>query len=266
MHPIEKIIISELKRDMFLKKVRNLLNKAYIKIFCYTLPALSGKFYILFYKLIYPSFVLGKDCQIWGKIDVVLYGNGHLSLGDNCWIVSSRLRSGLNLFSRCKITVFDGAKIMIGNNVALNGTTITSKKSIGISDNTIIAPNVIIIDSDFHNIWPVHKRFYPGDRKFDLEVNIGKNVWIGMNTMILKGVKIGDNVVIGASCVIAKNIGSDSIIRAGSVVLNRIPENSLAEGNPARIISIESGNQKSSKRGRGQAELMGSGKKDDKSL
>jgi acetyltransferase-like isoleucine patch superfamily enzyme len=103
----------------------------------------------------------------------------------------------------------------------------------------MIAPNVIITDSDFHNIWPVQKRFYPGDRKFDLEVHIGKYVWIGMNTIILKGVTIGDNAVIGAGCVIAKNVGSNSIIRAGSVVLKRIPKNSLAEGNPAMVISPE---------------------------
>lgn len=224
---------------MFLKKVRTIISKVYIKLFCYVLPAIIGKFNILFYKLLYPGFVIGKSCQIWGKIEVVLYGNGHLSLGNQCRIVSSRLRSGLTLFSPCKITVLDGAKIMIGNNVALSGTTITSKRSIEISDHTMIAPNVIITDSDFHNIWPVQKRFYPGDRKFDLEVHIGKYVWIGMNTIILKGVTIGDNAVIGASCVIAKNVGSDSIIRAGSVVLKRIPKNSLAEGNPAMVISPE---------------------------
>lgn len=55
-------------------------------------------------------------------------------------------------------------------------------------------------------------------------VNIGNDVWIGANVVILPGVTIGNNVVIGA----------------GAVVTKDIPDNSLAVGVPARVIkSIE---------------------------
>jgi acetyltransferase-like isoleucine patch superfamily enzyme len=54
----------------------------------------------------------------------------------------------------------------------------------------------------------------------DRRVKIGKNVWIGVNCIILKGVTIGENSILGA----------------GSVVVNDIPPNVLVRGNPAKII------------------------------
>jgi len=83
----------------------------------------------------------------------------------------------------------------------------------------MIAPNVIIVDSDFHVSWPPEKRFDLIDSKQDKEIRIGRNVWIGANTIVLKGVTIGDNSIIGA----------------GSVVVKDIPKNVLAAGNPAVV-------------------------------
>jgi acetyltransferase-like isoleucine patch superfamily enzyme len=51
-------------------------------------------------------------------------------------------------------------------------------------------------------------------------IRIGDNVWIGMNTVVLPGIKIGDNVVIGSNSVVTKDI----------------PSNSIAAGNPCRVI------------------------------
>lgn len=84
----------------------------------------------------------------------------------------------------------------------------------------MIAPNVIIVDSDFHIPWPPETRLhYPGTEA-DGEINIGKNCWIGMNSIILKGVTIGDN----------------SIIATGSVVIHNISADSLAAGIPAKVV------------------------------
>ena len=60
------------------------------------------------------------------------------------------------------------------------------------ADETMIAPNVIIIDSDFHKLWPPEDRFLGTRHENDVEVIIGKHVWVGMNSIVLKGSVIGD--------------------------------------------------------------------------
>ena len=81
----------------------------------------------------------------------------------------------------------------------------------------MFAPNVNIVDSDFHSIQPFGQRLKNPGFENDSSVLIGDNVWIGMNVTILKGVKIGNNSVIGAC----------------SLVLNDIEDNVLAAGIPA---------------------------------
>ncbi|MBQ5379215.1 MAG: maltose O-acetyltransferase, partial [Paludibacteraceae bacterium] len=63
-------------------------------------------------------------------------------------------------------------------------------------------------------------------REWAEAVSIGDNVWIGGNVTILPGVRIGNNVTIGDNCTIG----------AGSVVTHDIPANSIAVGNPAKVI------------------------------
>ena len=110
------------------------------------------------------------------------------------------------------------ARLRQGQGLLVNA--LTSKCRIEIGDDTMIAANVIIVDSDFHAAWPPEQRWTSSTNAFDKEVVIGRRVWIGMNTVVLKGSRIGDNSIIGA----------------GSVVSGDIPANVLAAGNPARVI------------------------------
>ena len=204
------------------EKIYSRVGTTYIAIFFERLPQLIGFLYLLRYRLIYSNFVTGKSPNIWGKFYIKMYNprKSSIQIGDNLWMVSDEKRSGLTLFCSCKLTTIADGKIVIGNNVALNGTVITSKKNIYIGDGTIIAPNVIIVDTDFHAVWPPEDRFKQVSSDLDKAVTIGNNVWIGMNSIILKGLSIGDNSVIGA----------------GSVVNSSIPDNCIAAGNPAKVI------------------------------
>lgn len=80
----------------------------------------------------------------------------------------------------------------------------------------MIGPNVVIATAG-HPIEPELRR---KAAQFNIPVHIGRNVWIGAGAVILPGVHIGDNSVIGA----------------GSVVTKDIPENSVAYGNPCRVV------------------------------
>lgn len=97
-------------------------------------------------------------------------------------------------------------------------TAIDIHNSLEIGANTLIAPFCYITDYDHILSKPDTPIIQQGYRS--KPIIIGKNVWIGAKSVILKGVTIGDNTVIGA----------------GSVVTNSIPANVLAAGNPAKVI------------------------------
>lgn len=165
----------------------------------------------------------GAGLKTWGGIILNLYPGSTVRIGDRVSIVSSPWRStAAPVFGKTRFRTFSpSSEIVIGDHAGLNGTSITARsRTIRIGAHTKIAPNVIIVDSDFHRAWPPAERDrYPGTEE-DAGVTIGEHCWIGMNVIILKGVTIGDN----------------SIIAAGSVVVKDIPRDSLAGGAPAKVI------------------------------
>lgn len=124
-----------------------------------------------------------------------------------------RFQFGRNLilYPGCRIILDQNGKIKIGSNVFLNhGCSLTSLKQISIGDNCIFGENVKVYD---HNHGFTDKTLPMKKQPYSVqEVSIGNNVWIGSNTVVLKGVTIGDNVVIGAGSVIQENIPDDSIV------------------------------------------------------
>ncbi|WP_282630512.1 acyltransferase [Empedobacter sedimenti] len=101
------------------------------------------------------------------------------------------------------------ATISIGNKVFLNNyCSINCLESIDIGENTLFGENVKLYDHNhkYRNDQVFHQDFTTGP------ISIGKNCWLGSNVVVLKGVTIGDNVIIGAGCVIHKDIPSNSII------------------------------------------------------
>lgn len=108
------------------------------------------------------------------------------------------------------------AEIRIGNFCLIApGVRISAAKSIHIGDNCMLAANVTISDSDWHGIYNRIRPF-----RCTKPVVIENNVWLGERVIVTKGVKIGENSVIGA----------------GAIVTKDIPANCVAAGNPARVI------------------------------
>ena len=85
----------------------------------------------------------------------------------------------------------------------------------------MIGPNVIIVDSDFHAPWPPEGRLTRPGVENDASVMVGKNVWIGMGSIILKGVTIGDNSIVGAGSVVVNDVPSDSVVAGNPAILRK---------------------------------------------
>lgn len=127
----------------------------------------------------------------------------------------------LGLWQRTIIIARYGGTVEIGDGFGISGTTIYSTSSITIGRNATIGANCKIIDNDFHPIDPEHRRLGLNEQYTKrAPIIIGDNCFIGMNSVILKGTTIGNNVVVGA----------------GSVVSGTIPDNCIIAGNPAKII------------------------------
>tara|TARA_B100001057_G_C22832911_1_gene944115 strand:+ start:1456 stop:2106 length:651 start_codon:yes stop_codon:yes gene_type:complete len=203
-------------------KNRSLLSNIYERLIVYNMNLYKGQLSLFFFKFIFNKrLILNKNIQCWGLVSIRIHENSKVVIGKNCKIVSNINRAGITLFSKFKITALFNSRISIGNNVSFNGTSISCRTTkIDIGDNTIIAPNVVIIDSDFHSLSPFEAREDNHDYEADKPVFIGRNVWIGMNSIILKGVSIGDNTVIAA----------------GSIVTKNMPSNIVVAGNPAEKI------------------------------
>lgn len=112
-------------------------------------------------------------------------------------------------------------------------SVITAVNRVEIGKDTAIATGVTIIDNNTHPLNPEDRRYMrhtphgSRERSNEFSANspiiIGENVWIGSNARIQKGVTIGDN----------------AIIAANSVVTHDVPANSIAAGNPAKIVKTD---------------------------
>ncbi len=125
-------------------------------------------------------------------------------IGENCYVETpfrsnwggSNVHFGKNIYANFNLTLVDDADIYVG-------------------DSTMFGPNVIVCTAGH----PINAKLREQVYEFNIPIHIGKNVWIGANSVILPGVTIGDNSVIGA----------------GSIVTKDIPSNVVAFGIPCKV-------------------------------
>ena len=170
----------------------------------------------------------GKDLLLKGCPVSFNKSGASLTIGNNVTVKSSFLSNLVGLYSRTIIvTRAPGAEIVIGDNVGISGATIYARSKIEIGENTCIGGNAKILDNDFHPI-EVESRnrllHSPDGGNSDLipakPIKIGKNCFIGCNSIILKGTVLGNGCVVGA----------------GAVVSGKFEDNCVIAGNPARVI------------------------------
>lgn len=110
-----------------------------------------------------------------------------------------------------------GYNISVGNNFYANfNLVILDEAAVSFGDNVFIAPNCGFYTAGH----PIDAKERNKGLEYARPITVGDNVWIGAGVSVLPGVKIGDNCVIGA----------------GSVVVHDIPANSVAVGNPCKVV------------------------------
>ena len=173
----------------------------------------------------YNRYVLKKagaethDYHIYGRILINNKG-GILRIGPQFLCNSGLKYNPIGRGDQTRLLVDKDASLTIGKKVGISNSTIVCSQSVSIGDHVLIGGGCCLWDTDFHSVDPVIRKQDIGAGARSAPIIIEDNVFIGAATIVLKGVTIGENSVIGA----------------GSVVTKSIPKNEVWGGSPARFI------------------------------
>lgn len=169
----------------------------------------------------YITGIRHKHFKTYGLPFIHISRQANVEIGNNFTLSNSIFNAASGIKGRCKIEVRNAATLLIGSNVGISLTTIECHERIVIGNNVKIGFGCHIMDTDFHSL---DAQIRTSDKDLvsakKCPIEICDNVFVGANSMILKGVKVGENAIIGA----------------GSIVSNDIPANVLAAGNPCKVI------------------------------
>lgn len=158
---------------------------------------------------------VGKGNKFWGNMIFRRHSLSSIKIGSGSQFNNSSRLNQIGVNHPCVISTHStDALISIGNNCGFSGTTIAAYKKIEIGNNVLCGANTIINDFDWHV-----ERYH----SLPKDVVIGNNVWLGVNVVVMKGVTIGDNAIIGANSVVTKDI----------------PANTIAVGNPCKVVKYQ---------------------------
>jgi acetyltransferase-like isoleucine patch superfamily enzyme len=177
-------------------------------------------FYIVFQHLI-PRYIYFKLINTihqrwqfgqrisWGMFSTIIFSpKSYINIGND--VIFSNSLYNPTISKKCKLVVANNAILTIGNNAGFSGVSLNCSKKITIGNNLVCGGNVSIWDTDFH---PLNSN----DRIRNIgivntkEIKIGDGVFIGANSIILKGVKIGNRSIVGAGSVVRKDIAEDEL-------------------------------------------------------
>jgi acetyltransferase-like isoleucine patch superfamily enzyme len=162
----------------------------------------------------------GRNLTLYGAPIISRVKGSRIRLGNSVVLCSSSYFTALGVTHPVVMrTLRERAEIVIGDDVGMSGATICAMTRVAIGNRTMLGANVMIVDTDFHPIASPNRR-YDNHGIGTAAIEIGANVFIGANSIVLKGVRIGDNSVIGA----------------GSVVTRDVPANVVAAGNPCKML------------------------------
>ena len=164
---------------------------------------------------------VGTGFRSTGAIRIKARSAGSIVIGIHVRLLAHWRSNRVGLSGPVILHTWDGGKIEIGDHTGASAVVISSRSGVKIGKHCNIGGNVRIYDHDFHALNAEVRRGPRGcDDCATRPITIGDDVFIGAQSIILKGVTIGDRAVIGA----------------GSVVTKDVPADAIAAGNPAVVI------------------------------
>jgi acetyltransferase-like isoleucine patch superfamily enzyme len=151
---------------------------------------------------------------------IYIKNNGVCKIGSKFSFNSGKFFNPIGGDIVSRIIVKKGAKLTIGKNVGISNTTLFCTKSISIGDNVLIGGGCRIWDTDFHSLDSINRNYQDDSSVVSKIVEIEDGAFIGAGCIILKGVRIGKNSIVGAGSVVSKNV----------------PDEQIWGGNPARFL------------------------------
>lgn len=162
----------------------------------------------------------GSNMQVYNRLYLLRKLSATITIGDNFRFTSEGGFNPLCRNMKGMIYADNNAIITIGNNSGASSACIWARERITIGNNVKIGGGTIIMDHDAHSLNYIERRD-------------GRN-----EVAASRSINIGDDVLIGAQCIVLKGvtIGARSIVGGGSVVTSSIPEDCIAAGNPCKVI------------------------------
>lgn len=157
----------------------------------------------------------GENCKFRGNVLFFKAPMSRITIGHNCTFNSSSRFNFRGINHPCILQTSKNGNIEIGDRCGFSGVSIVSSISVKLGNDVMCGANVIIGDRNDHE--DKYPQWQPQP------IYIGNNVWIGMNSVVMRGVTIGNNVLIGANSIVTKDI----------------PNNAIAVGNPCKVIKIQ---------------------------
>jgi acetyltransferase-like isoleucine patch superfamily enzyme len=162
----------------------------------------------------------GRRWRIWGMPIIQRYPGSRIQLGDGLMLRSWRSTNPLvPVHPVVLATRSSEAVIHVGEDAGMTGATLVAAERIEIGNRVFLGANCVIVDTDFHPLDPALRQtdVLAGAHR---AVIIEDDAFIGMQSIILKGVRVGAGSVIGA----------------GSVVTRDVPAGAIVAGNPAAFV------------------------------
>lgn len=147
-----------------------------------------------------------------GRLCVNKANSAEISIGKKCRFMSKSWGNNIGLNHNCMLSASDSSRLVVGDYCSFSGVSIWCFDSVIIGNRVRVGANCLIMDGDAHQDDPRAGKNKP--------IVIEDNVWLGGNVVVKKGVTIGRNSVIGMN----------------SVVTQSVPANSVAIGNPCRVV------------------------------